>query len=83
MCNTTNVSTIDFDLVLASGFSGSVNLSVTGLPSGINSSFSSNNVSTSGTYQLNLAGITSATPGENNITITATDGTDTEMVTIM
>ena len=70
-------------MVLASGFSGSVNFSVTGLPSGVNSSFSSNNVSTSGTYQLNLTGITSATPGDYNITITATDGTDTEMVTIM
>ena len=83
VCNTTNVSTIDFDLGLASGFSGSVNFSVAGLPSGVNSSFSSNNVSTSGTYQLDLDGISSATPGDYNITITATGGTDTEMVTIM
>ena len=68
---------------MVAGFSGTVNFSVSGLPSGVNSSFSSNNVSTSGTYQLNLTGISSATPGDYNIVISAADGTDTEMVTIM
>ena len=83
VCIDSNASSIDFDLEVVAGFSGTVNFSVSGLPSGVNSSFSSNNVSTSGTYQLNLTGISSATPGDYNIVISAADGTDTEMVTIM
>ena len=83
VCNNINVNSIDFNLDVVAGFTGSVNFSVAGLPSGVSSSFSSNNVSSSGTYQLNLAGISSATPGIYNISITAADGTDTELITIM
>ncbi len=61
------------------GFSGSVNLSVSGLPSGVTASFSPNPVSVSGTTYssastLTLTASSAATPGQYTLTITGTSG---------
>jgi sugar lactone lactonase YvrE len=65
---TTTVSVTDAD-----GFSGSVNLSASGLPTGVTASF--NPTSTPGTSELRLTADSSATVGKATITITGTSGT--------
>jgi hypothetical protein len=56
------------------GFTGSVNLAVTGLPSGVTASFASNPIST-GSSVLTLTASSTATLGQYNVTITGTSGT--------
>ncbi len=61
------------------GFTGNVNLSVSGLPSGVTASFSQNPVTlVSGSYyaytQLTLTTTSSAPPGQYNFTVTGTSG---------
>ncbi|WP_158819649.1 FG-GAP-like repeat-containing protein [Granulicella sp. S156] len=56
----------------ASGFAGSANLAVSGLPSGVNSSWSTN--PTSGTSVLTLTASSSAAAGTSTVTITGTSG---------
>ena len=63
------------------GFSGSVSLSASGLPSGITASF--NPVSTTGTSTLTLTASGSAATGTVTVTITGTSGTLTQAATIM
>lgn len=59
----------------SSGFSGNVNFSVTGLPSGATASFTPSSVSGSGSSAL-VVNTTSSTPtGIYSLTITATSGT--------
>jgi hypothetical protein len=57
------------------GFSGTVSLSVSGLPAGASGSFSPASISTSGSSTLSVSTISSAAPGSYPLTITATSGT--------
>src|SRR6266576_395505 len=56
-----------------SGFTGSVGLSVSGMPSGVTATFSP--TSTTGTSTLTLAASSTATIGTSTVTITGTSGT--------
>ena len=62
------------------GFSGSVSLSVSGLPSGVSASFSPNPATTTST--MTLAASNAATVGTVTATITGTSGTLTRTTTI-
>ncbi|HKV62229.1 MAG TPA: protease pro-enzyme activation domain-containing protein [Candidatus Acidoferrum sp.] len=62
------------------GFTGSANLSVSGMPSGVNASLSPS--STSGTSTLTLAASSTATTGGFTITVTATSGSLTHTVSV-
>ena len=62
------------------GFSGSVNLAVTGLPSGVTASFSPN--PTNGSSTLTLTASSTATPGQYTATITGTSGSLTVTTTL-
>ena len=62
------------------GFTGSVNLVVAGLPSGVTASFSPN--PTTGTSLLTLQASSTATLGQYTLTITGTSGTQTETTTL-
>ena len=62
------------------GFTGSVNLVATGLPSGVTAAFATN--PTTGSSILTLTASASATAGTSNITITGTSGTLTATTTI-
>jgi uncharacterized membrane protein len=55
------------------GFTGSVTLAVSGLPSGVTAAFSAN--PTSGSSVLTLTASGTATPGTSTVTITGTSGT--------
>jgi hypothetical protein len=57
------------------GFSGTVSLSVSGLPAGAAGSFSPASISTSGSSTLSVSTISSTAPGSYPLTITATSGT--------
>jgi hypothetical protein len=59
-------------VVPQNGFSGNVNLAVTGLPSGVTASWSPN--PTTGSSVLTLTATNSATPGTTTATITGTSG---------
>ena len=62
------------------GFSGSVNLSVSGLPSGVTAAFSPNPVTASSTLTLTTS--SAAAPGQYTLTITGTSGTQTVTTTM-
>jgi Pro-kumamolisin, activation domain/FG-GAP-like repeat/Bacterial Ig-like domain (group 3) len=62
------------------GFTGSVNLAVSGLPSGVTASFTPN--PTTGSSTLTLTGTSSASVGQYNLTITGTSGTQTATTTV-
>ncbi len=62
------------------GFSGSVNLSVSGLPSGVTASWSPNPATTYSTLTLTTS--SSAVPGQYTVTITGTSGTHTVTATM-
>ena len=62
------------------GFSGSVSLSASGLPSGVTASFSPNPTTTTST--LTLTASSAATTGTVTVTITGTSGTLTNTTTI-
>jgi subtilase family serine protease len=62
------------------GFTGSVSLSASGLPSGVTASF--NPTSTTGTSTLTLTASSSATTGTKTVTITGTSGTLTQTTTV-
>jgi CSLREA domain-containing protein len=78
-------ATVTVTLTPLNGFSGSANLSVSGLPTGANGSFSPNPVTISGTVTSTLTiNTTAATPGGNyTITITAVSGGVTHIVTFV
>jgi hypothetical protein len=65
-------------LLGVNGFTGSVNLAVSGLPSGVTASFTPN--PTTGTSVLTLTASGTATLGPATVTITGTSGTLTETV---
>ncbi|HET6931790.1 MAG TPA: hypothetical protein VFI45_15795, partial [Candidatus Acidoferrum sp.] len=62
------------------GFSGSVSLSASGLPSGVTASFNPASTSSSSTLTLTAAG--TATTGPANVTITGTSGSLTSFTTL-
>ena len=73
-----NTSTIT--VTSTGGFSSAVNLSASGLPSGVTASF--NPVSASTTSALTLAASSTATTGTASVTITGTAGSVTETTTL-
>jgi hypothetical protein len=62
------------------GFAGNVNLSLSGLPSGVTASFNLN-PATSGTYMTIVAGATAAT-GQYTLALTGTSGSQTVTTTL-
>jgi uncharacterized membrane protein len=62
------------------GFTGSANLAVSGLPSGVTASFSPN--PTNGTSQLTLTAGNTAAVGTSTLTITGTSGTQSASATM-
>ncbi|MGA3047229.1 MAG: choice-of-anchor D domain-containing protein [Terracidiphilus sp.] len=64
----------------ANGFSGSVTLAASGLPSGVTASFGTN--PTNGTSVLTLTASSSATAGSSTVTITGTSGSLSASTTI-
>ncbi|HVB98136.1 MAG TPA: hypothetical protein VNJ12_02240 [Candidatus Dormibacteraeota bacterium] len=60
------------------GFTGSVNLSVTGLPSRTNSSFSSSTITGSGTSTLTISTTPKSSAGSYSLTVTGTSGSLTQ-----
>ena len=74
-------ATINVTVNPAGPFSGTVNFSASGLPSGVTPSFSPSSISGSGTSTLTLSATTSAVPGTSTITITGTSGTATHSTT--
>jgi hypothetical protein len=62
------------------GFSGSVNLSVSGLPGGVTAAFSPNPVTSYST--LTVTTTNAASPGQYTLTITGTSGTQTVTTTL-
>jgi Pro-kumamolisin, activation domain len=75
---TGNTSTIT--MTPSGGFTGSVGLAATGLPSGVTASF--NPTSTTGTSTLTLTASSSATTGPATVTVTGTSGSLTATTTI-
>ncbi len=57
------------------GFSGTVSLSVSGLPAGASASFSPASISTSGSSSLSVSTSSTTPPGSYPLTVTATSGT--------
>ncbi len=72
---TSTITVNDFN-----GFSGSVNLSASGLPSGVTAGFSPNPTSTTSTLTLTASG--SAATGTFTVTITGVSGTLTHTTTV-
>lgn len=66
-------NTIDVNLVRSSGFSGSITMSVTGLPSGVTGSFNPSST-TGNTSTLTLTATSAVALGDTSITITGTSG---------
>jgi subtilisin-like proprotein convertase family protein len=66
------------DIGATGGFSGNINLSVSGVPTGATSSFSTNPVSAPGTSDLTIGNTSNATPGTYTLTISATGSTGTK-----
>ncbi len=76
----TTASTI-VRVIPMNGFSGSANLSVSGLPTGVTPSFTATTITT-GTAILTLAAGSSVLPGSNNVTLTAVSGAMTRSMTL-
>jgi len=64
------------------GFTGNVNLSVSGLPSGASGTFDVNPVVNSGTSTLSISTLTSTPAGTSTLTVTGTSGTLTHSTTV-
>jgi len=64
------------------GFSGTVILSVSGLPAGASASFSPASISTSGSSTLSVSTSSSTAPGSYPLTVTATSGTLTHTANV-
>ncbi len=64
------------------GFSGSANLSISGLPNGVTAVFSPATVTASTTSLLTLTAAATALPGSNNVTVTAVSSSLTHTMTL-
>ncbi len=72
----------DFEMEFLGGFTGNVNFSVTGLPAGATATFSANPANSAGMYNMTVSNTGAATPGTYPLTITATDGTESDMLIV-
>jgi uncharacterized membrane protein len=77
-----NAANYSVALTVNSGFTGSVNFSVTGLPAGATSAFNPPSLSASGTTTLTVSTSTSTPPGTYSLTIAANDGSITRTATV-
>jgi len=75
-----NSATDTISVTDVGGFTGSVTLSASGLPSGVTASFGTN--PTTGTSVLTLAASSTAATGSSTVTITGTSGSTTASTTI-
>ena len=75
-----SVATTIIQVVPMNGFSGSANLSISGLPGGVTGLFSPVTVTTN-TSLLTLTAAATALPGSNNVTVTAVSGGLTHTMT--
>ncbi|WP_200821547.1 hypothetical protein [Bryocella elongata] len=64
------------------GFTGTVNLSVSGLPAGATASFNPASVTASGTSALSISTAANTTPGTYTLTIAGTNGTLSRSTTV-
>jgi Pro-kumamolisin, activation domain/Bacterial Ig-like domain (group 3)/MBG domain (YGX type)/FG-GAP-like repeat len=78
--NQGNTVTATITVIPEYGFTGSVNLSIAGLPSGVTASFSP--TSTTGTSTMTLTASASAPGGTNTLTVTGTSGSITATTTL-
>lgn len=76
-----NGTTYTATVTPTNGFSGTVNFSVSGLPSGASGSFNPTSVGGSGSSTLTVTTSTSATPGTYTLTITGISGNLTNSAT--
>ena len=77
-----SVATSIIRMVPMNGFSGSANLSISGLPNGVTAVFSPATVTASTTSLLTLTAAATALPGSNTVTVTAVSGTLTHTMTL-
>ena len=75
-------TTYDATISAIKGFSGTVDLTASGLPNGATASFNPSSVSASGTSQLTVATTGSVAPGTYPFTVTAISGTLTHAVSL-
>ncbi len=78
--NTSNTFTVSS--AVTSGVSQPVNLSISGLPSGVTASFLPSAINSGGPSTVTLASTTAAVPGTYPLTITGTGATDTVSTTL-
>lgn len=71
-----------FDYETIPFFSGTTNLSVSGLPAGITASFTPNSISTNGTVTLTLTNTQNAAVGFYPLTVTAVSGSITKTASV-
>jgi hypothetical protein len=76
--NTTYTATVS----ALNGFTGTVNLSVSGLPAGATGSFNPNSITTSGSSTLTVSTATNTPTGTFTLTITATSGSLSHNATV-
>jgi hypothetical protein len=77
-----NSGSFKVDLAAVSGFSGTVNLTVSGVPSGATGSFSSSAIAVPGTATLNVSTTTGTPLGTYPLTITGTSGSLVHTATV-
>jgi len=81
-----NGTTYTINVAALGGFSGTVNLSLTGLPAGATGTFKPTSIAGSGSSTLTISTLSSTTAGNYKLTITGTDGaslTHTATVTLV
>jgi len=77
-----NAATSTVTVAALNGFSGSVSLSVSGLPTGATGSFTPPSVTGSGTSTLNISTLNTAPPGSYTLVVTGTSGSLTHTVSV-
>src|SRR6476646_6906790 len=77
-----NAASYSVALTVNSGFTGSVNFSVTGLPVGATAAFNPPSLSASGATTLTVSTSASTPPGTYTLTITANDGSITRTTSV-
>jgi hypothetical protein len=75
-------ATLSVSVGSTGGYSGAVNLSVSGLPDGATASFSPSSVTAAGSSQLTIAAASTTPLGNYTLTITGSDGTTTHVTTV-
>ncbi|WP_348714461.1 GEVED domain-containing protein [Tenacibaculum sp. 190130A14a] len=83
ICNTAvNEQVFKLDYKALNGFNETVNLSVSGVPTGATAAFSSTTINSDGTVDLTLSNLNSATVGDYTVKVTATSPSLTKEVNI-